>query len=127
MAVECGGVLKYVIPTALHGEAAETIAVGESCWIGTDGLIYVCDNGKSDVVHGWAIRPYTIGQEVTLATEIRLNVLTTQTIGARVYSGAVSGGSAPSTTLTAAGVVCGVAESANAVFCRAPAPAAAGN
>ncbi len=126
MAVECGGVLKYVIPTSLHGEAAETIAIGESCYISTDGLIYVVDNGKSDVVHGWAIKGYTIGQEVTLATEIRLNVLTTQTIGARVYTGNVSGGSAPSTTLASNGVVCGVAESANVIFCRAPIPGADG-
>ena len=127
MAITCDGVLKYTIPSCLHGEAAETIATGESCWIGTDGLVNVCDNSKYDVVHGWAIKPYAAGKEVTLATECRLNVTTTQTIGARVYSGAVSGGSAPSTTLTADGVVCGVAESANVVFVRTPAPAADGS
>jgi len=127
MAVACDGVLKYSVPSCLQGIAAEAILIGESCWIGTDGLIYLCDNSKYDVCHGWAIKGYAAGAMVTLATECRLKVTTTQTIGARVYTGAVSGGSAPSTSLSANGVVCGVAETASIVSIKAPVPAADGS
>ena len=126
MAVACDGVLKYSVPSCLQAVAAETILIGESCFIGSDGLAYVVDNGLSTIVHGWALQTYAAGEMVTLMTECRLKVTTTQTIGARVYTGAVSGGSAPSTTLTASGVVCGVAETASIVFVRTPPPAADG-
>jgi len=126
MAVACDGVLKYTIPSCLQAVAAEIILVGESCFIGSDGLAYLVDNGLSTLVHGWAIKTYAAGEMVTLATECRLKVTTTQTIGARVYTGAVSGGSAPSTSLASNGVVCGVAETASIVFVRTPVPAADG-
>ena len=126
MAVACEGVKMYDIRTTLKAVAAETIEVGESCYIHTDGLVYVVDNGKSDVVHGWALAYAAVGSEVTLVTTARMLVDTTQTIGARLYTGAVAGGSVPSTTFAATGVVCGFAITASLIFVNVPTPAADG-
>jgi len=126
MAVTCEGIRMYDIRTTIKGVAAETIEVGESCYIHTDGLIYVVDNGKSDVVHGWALDHAIVGDELTLVTTARIEVDTTQTIGARLYTGATSGGNVPSTTLAATGVICGFAITASLVFVNVPTPAADG-
>jgi len=105
---------------------AETITQGESVYIHTDGLIYAVDNGKSDVCHGWALADgVASGAPITIVKYCRMKVDTTQTIGARVYTGAVAGGSAPSTTLSATGLVVGWAVAADEVIVTAPNPPAA--
>lgn len=124
--VECIGIDMYDIRTTIKAEAAETIEIGESCYVHTDGLAYVVDDGKSDVVHGWALAYAVDGQQVTLVTTARVKLDTTQTIGARLYTGAVAGGSPPSTTFAATGVVCGFAITATLVFVNVPTPAADG-
>jgi len=126
MAVTCSGIDMYDIRTTVKVPAGEDIDIGESCYIHTDGEAYVVDNGKSDVVHGWALESASENDELTLITTGRMKVGTTQTIGARLYTGAVSGGSAPSTTLATDGVVCGFAIEANLVFVNVPTPAADG-
>jgi len=126
MAVASQGISMYDIRTSVKAVAAEAITQGFSCYIHTDGLAYRCDNGKSDVCHGWALNTVAAGDMVTLVTTCRMEVDTVQTIGARIYSGNVAAGSAPSTTLTANGVVCGYAISADQVFANVPTPAADG-
>lgn len=116
----------YEPRTTLKAVAVETIEKGESVYIHTDGLVYVVDNTKSDVCHGWALEAAAAGDYLTIVTEGRLNIVTTQTIGARVYTGNVAGGSAPSTTLAAVGVICGYAVTANLVALRVVSPAADG-
>lgn len=126
MAVTCDGIEMYDIRTSIKTVAGEAIGYGESCYISTDGEAYVVDNGKSTVVHGWALEAAAEGATITLVTTCRMLVDATQTIGARVYTGAVSGGSAPSTTLASNGVVCGYAIAADKVFLNVPVPAADG-
>lgn len=126
MAVASEGITMYDIRTTIKRAAAEAITQGMSVYIHTDGLAYRVDAGKSDVVHGWALTTVAAGVELTIVTTCRMEVDTTQTIGARIYTGAVAAGSAPSTTLAATGVVCGFAISADQVFCNVPTPAADG-
>jgi len=126
MAVTCEGIEMYDIRTTIKVQAAETIEIGESCYIHTDGKAYVVDNGKYDVVHGWALDAASEDDWITLVTTCRMIVDTTQTIGARVYTGGVSGGSAPSTTFATTGVVCGYALTATKLFLNVPTPAADG-
>jgi len=122
----CTGIEMYDPRTTIKAVAVEDVEIGESCYIHTDGLAYLVDNGKSDVCHGWALTARSAGQEVTLVTEARMLVDTAQTIGARLYTGAHAGGSAPSTTFAASGVVVGFAIGAYKVFVMAPIPAANG-
>jgi hypothetical protein len=126
MSVVCEGITFYDPREAIKAEAAEAIGYGESCYVSTDGKAYLVDNGKSDVCHGWALKAVAAGTKVTLVRECRMDVGTTQTIGARAYTGGVAGGSAPSTTLAATGVVVGFAVSATKLSLRAPMPAADG-
>jgi hypothetical protein len=126
MAITCEGVLFFDIRTAIKGVAGEAISMGESCYVHTDEEIYVVDNGKSDVCHGWALEDAAEGDEVTLVTTARLKVDTAQTVGARLYTGAVAGGSAPSTTHAATGVVVGFAYGDYEIFVNVPTPAADG-
>lgn len=126
MAVTCNGIEMYDIRTTIKAKAAEAIDIGESCRIANDGKIYVVDDGKSDVCHGWPIEAAALDDEIILATTCRMFVDTTQTPGARLYTGAVAGGSAPSTTFATTGVVVGFAISTSLVFCNIPTPAANG-
>lgn len=126
MAVTCLDITMYDPRDTVKAVAAEAIGLGESCFISSDGLVYVVDNVKSDVCHGWALKAYAAGDEVTLVTACRMKPNATQTKGARVYTGAVAGGSCPSTTLAAAGIVVGYAMSADIVYLRTPVPAANG-
>lgn len=125
-AVICDGIEMYDIRTTIKAQLAEEADLGESCYISTDGKAYLVDNGKYDVVHGWALEPGDADEYITLVTTCRMLVDTTQTIGARIYTGAISGGSAPSTTHATNGVVCGFAIEAKKVFCNIPTPAANG-
>ncbi len=106
--VTCEGITMYDPRHSFKAVAAEALSEGESVYVSTDGLVYAVDNGKNDVVHGWALTSIASGRMVTVVTYCRMKVDTAQTIGARVYAGQVSGGSAPSTTL-GAGIVCGFA------------------
>jgi len=108
---------------AVPGEA---LTQGESVYISSDGLVYAVDDGKSDVCHGWALTDGVAnGAPITIVKYCRMKVDTTQTIGARVYTGAVSGGSAPSTTYAATGLVVGWAIADDEVIVTAPNPPAA--
>ena len=109
MPVICEGIVMYDPRHTSKAVAAEALTMGESVFIASDGLVYAVDNGKSDVCHGWALTDIAAGRMVTIVHFCRMELDTIQVIGARVYTGAVSGGSAPSTTLIAAGVVCGFA------------------
>lgn len=126
MSVTCEGIKFFDLRTTIKAEAGESISMGESCYISSDGEAYVVDNGKADVVHGWALQDASEGDNLTLATKCRMQVDTSQTIGARVYTGNVSGGSAPSTTLSANGVVCGFAWDTYKIYCEIPTPGADG-
>lgn len=127
MAVTCEGIIFYDIRTCIKGEAGEAISMGESCYIANaDGLIYIVDNGKSDVCHGWALMDYVAGDPVTLVTTAKMKVDTAQANGGMLYTGALAGGSAPSTTLAAAGVVVGYAYADYEVFVNVPTPTADG-
>ena len=110
--VTCEGITMYDPRHATKAVAAEALTEGESVYVSSDGLVYAVDNGKSTVCHGWALTTVAAGIMVTIVTYCRMKVDTAQTIGARVYTGAVSGGSPPSTTLTAAGTVVGWAVAA---------------
>lgn len=124
--VTCYGIDMYDPRTAQKAKAAEDIGLGESVYISTDGLAYLVDNGKYDVMHGVALTATDSGEYVTIVTQCRMHLATTQTIGARIYTGAVSGGSAPSTTLAATGVICGYALTADRVYVNVPTPGADG-
>ena len=127
MSVTCQGIAFYDPRHSIKAEAAETIPLGASCRLASDGKIYVVDNSKSDVCHGFALEAAVAGQQLTLVGYCRMKVSATQTIGARVYTGAVSGGSAPSTTLSASGLIVGFAWKSDEVVVRAAtAPAADG-
>jgi len=126
MAVVCSGISAYDLRLSIKAITAEAIGLGESVRIANDGLAYLVDNGKSDVCHGWVLEAAGAGVMVTIVTKCRMKVSTTQTIGARAYTGGVAGGSAPSTTLAAAGVVVGYAWQADALMLQVPIPAADG-
>ena len=119
MSVTCQGIAFYDPRHSIKAEAGETIPLGASCRLASDGKLYVVDNSKSDVCHGFALEAAVAGQYITLVGYCRMKVGATQTIGARVYTGAVSGGSAPSTTLSAAGLVVGFAWKADEIVVRA--------
>ncbi len=86
---------------SFKAQAGEALSLGESVWLATDGKVYANDDegGKNVVCHGWALKDAAEGDTITITTYCRMDVDVTQTIGARVGIGAVSGGSAPSTTL----------------------------
>jgi hypothetical protein len=126
MAVVSTDISMYDPRDTLKAVAAEAIGLNESCYISSDGLAYLVDNTKNDVCHGWAVKAVAVGEEVTLATACRIKPATAQTPGARVYTGNIAGGSCPSTTLAATGIVVGHAMSTTIIYCRAPVPAANG-
>lgn len=110
--VTCEGITMYDPRHSFKAVAGEALSEGESVYVSSDGLVYAVDNGKSDVCHGWALTTVASGRMVTVVGYCRMKLDTAQTIGARVYTGAVSGGSPPSTTLSASGVVVGWAVAA---------------
>ena len=112
--VTCEGITMYDPRHSIKAVAAEALSEGESVYISSDGLVYAVDNGKSDVCHGWALTDIAAGRMVTVVTYCRMKLDTTQTIGARVYTGQVSGGAPPSTTY-GAGLVIGFAIAADMV------------
>ena len=126
MAVASTGITMYDIRTTIKLTAGEAITQGMSVRIAAAGTAWRVDAGQSDVVHGWALTTVGAGDEITLATTCRMNVDTAQAPGARLYTGNVAAGSAPSTTFAAVGVICGFAVSATQVFCNVPEPAADG-
>ncbi|MCK4265915.1 MAG: hypothetical protein KAX31_01445 [Thermoplasmata archaeon] len=124
MAVANLGITMYDIRTTLKVLAVTGITQAMSVYIDANGANR-CD-ADNDVVHEWALTTVGTGDELTIATTCRMNVDTAQTIGARLYTGNVAAGSAPSTTFAAVGVVCGFAVTAAQVFCNVPTPAADG-
>ena len=116
----------YDIRTTIKVPAGEAITSGMSVRVSAAGTAWRVDAGKSDVVHGWALTTVVTGAELTIVTTCRMEVDTAQTIGARIYTGNVAAGSAPSTTFAAVGVVCGFAVEADKIFCNVPTPAADG-
>ena len=110
--VTCEGITMYDPRLSFKAVAAEALSEGESVYVSSDGLVYAVDNGKSDVCHGWALTDIAIGRMVTVVGYCRMKLDTIQTIGARVYTGNVSGGSPPSTTLSASGTIVGWAVAA---------------
>jgi len=88
---------------SFKAQAGEVLSMGESLWLATDGKVYAIDNegGKNVVCHGWALEDAAEDDWITVVTYCRMTTDATETIGARVGVGAVSGGSAPSTTLAA--------------------------
>lgn len=125
MAVVCSGVSMYDIRTTIKAVAAEAIGLGQSIYVSTDGLAYVVDNGKNDVCHGWALTAAAAGAPLTVVTTCRMDVAVDQTIGARAYTGAQAGGSAPTTTL-ATGIIVGYAWQVRRLYLQVPNPAADG-
>ena len=126
MAVASEGITMYDIRTTLKVTAGEAITMGMSVRIAAAGTAWRVDAGQSDVVHGWALTTVAAGDELTVVTTCRQAVDTAQTIGARLYTGNVAAGSAPSTTFAAVGVICGFAVTASQIFCNVPEPAADG-
>lgn len=124
--VTCEGIVMTDPRDSIKVEAAEALYEGYSCYVGSDGLAYLCDDNKSTVCHGFALTDIAAGRKVTLVKWCRMKVGTTQTPGARIYTGLIAGGSAPSTTLSADGIVVGHAISDDLVYAAAPAPAADG-
>jgi len=114
----------YDIRTTIKAVAAETIEYGESIFIGSDGLAYVVDNGLNTICHGWALEAAAAGDQITFVTTCRMDLETAQTPGARVRTGQVAGGSAPSTSHLA-GVVVGFAITTSKVFLNVPSQPAA--
>jgi len=125
MAIVCSGITGYDVRVSVKAVAAEALTYGESVRISTDGLAYAVDNGKSDVCHGWVLESCAAGDMVTIVNKCRMTVDTAQTIGARAYTGATAGGSAPSTTV-GTGIIVGYAWQANKLMLVAPVPAADG-
>lgn len=127
MAVVCNGISMYDIRTTLKRVAGEAITMGHSVWIATDGLAYNVDNGKSDLVHGFALFTVAADDMLTIVTTCRMEVGTAQTIGNRAYCGDVgTTGSAPGTGLTNTTQVCGFAYKADGLFLQVPTPTADG-
>ena len=124
-AVECTGILNYDPHDTIKVTAGEDLSMGECCYIHTDGEAYAVDDGLSTKVAGVALKDISENEKITLITRCRMKVDTTQTIGARIYTGAVSGGSAPSSTLATDGVCCGYAYESDKVYFTAPCQPAA--
>lgn len=78
-------------------DALDTLTRGEACYFHTDGTIRSCDNGKSDLFHGCALKDYAAGTMATLITHGRLNVTTAQTIAGEALVPNTSGGGPPDT------------------------------
>ena len=125
MPVLCEGIVMYDPRHSFKGLCAEDIEQGHSVYLSSDGLIYLVDDGKNDVCHGWALEPGAEGETITVVKYCRMKVDTAQTIGAMAYTGQLAGGSAPSTSLAAAGLIVGWAYAADAVIVTAPNPPAA--
>ena len=126
MAVTCSGITSYDLRVSIKAVTAEDIGLGESVYISSDGLAYLVDNGKSTVCHGWALKAAAEGTQLTIVTKCRMRVGTAQTPGAMASTGAVSGGSTPSTTLYGGGIVVGHAITDDLLFLQVPTPAADG-
>ena len=121
MAVVCAGITAYDLRVSVKGVSGEALTYGESVYIAADGLIYAVDNGKNDVCHGWVLKTCAAGVTVTVVNKCRMRSETAQTPGQRAFTGAVAGGSAPSTTL-AAGVVVGYAITTDLLMLEAQMP-----
>ena len=126
MPVLCEGIVMY---DPRHGFKApvgdEAILQGESVFINSDGELEPVDDAGSQPCHGWALEDGAIGDTITVVRYCRMKLNTAHTIGARVYTGAVAGGSPPSTTFSAVGPVVGWAYASDAVIITAPNPPAA--
>ena len=83
--------------TTVKATADEDMTRGECCYLHTDGKARLCDNGKSDEFVGCALKDYDEGDKAVLVTHGRLNVTTTQTIGALAKVPNTSGGGPPDT------------------------------
>jgi len=88
---------------SFKAQAGEALSMGESLYLATDGKVYAIDDegGKNVVCHGWALGDAVENDTIIVIVYCRMDVDVTQTRGAPVGIGAVSGGSAPSTTLAA--------------------------
>jgi len=117
------GIKMFDIRTTIKAEAGEAITMGHSVWVDTSGKAWNCDDTQTDIVHGWALTTVEESDMLTIVTTCRMEVATTQIIGNMVYTGEVSGGSAPSTTLATDGIPCGFAYAANMIFLFVPIPA----
>ena len=123
MPVVCEGIVMYDPRHSFKAPVGdEAILQGESVYLNSSGTLEPVDDGKSDVCHGWALEDGATGDVITVVKYCRMKVDTAQTIGALVYTGTVAGGSPPSTTLAAAGLVVGWAYAADAVIVTAPNP-----
>lgn len=125
MAVASLGISMYDIRTTIKVVAVEAITMGMSVYINANGANRV-DVGKDDVVHGWALTSVAADDMLTVVTTCRMDVDTAQTPGARIFSGNVGAGSAPSTTLLNTTPACGFAITTTQIFCNVPTPAADG-
>ncbi len=105
----------------LKAVTAEAITMGTCCWIDTDGLVYLTDNGE-DRIHGCALTTEAAGNEIVLVTHGRLKVVDTNTIGALIYGQQNAGGSVPNTTTT--GQICGFSIEATLLFVHIDSPSA---
>lgn len=123
MPVLCEGIVMYDPRHAFKAPVGdEDILQGESVYLNSSGELEPVDGTKYDVCHGWALEDGVDGDVITVVRYCRMKVNTAQTIGARVYTGAVAGGSPPSTTFATDGLVVGWAYAADAVIVTAPNP-----
>lgn len=125
MPILCEGIVMYDPRHSFKAPAGEAIPRGHSVYLTSAGTLWLVDDGKNDVCHGWALEAAAIGDVITVVRYCRMKVDTAQTIGAMAYTGTLAGGSAPSTTLAAAGLIVGWAYAADAVIVTAPNPPAA--
>ena len=125
MPVLCEGIVMYDPRHSFKAAVGdEAILQGESVYLNSSGVLEPVDDGKNDVCHGWALEDGATGDTITVVKYCRMKVDTAQTIGARVYTGAVAGGSPPSTTFATNGLIVGWAYAADAVIVTAPNPPA---
>ena len=126
MPVICEGIVMYDPRHSFKGTVGdEAVLQGESVFITSSGVIEPVDDAGSQPCHGWALKDGAIGEVITVVRFCRMKVDTAQTIGARVYTGAVAGGSPPSTTFATDGLVVGWAYATDAIIVTAPNPPAA--
>ena len=126
MPVLCEGIVMYDPRHSFKAPVGdEAILQGESVYINSDGELEPFDDGGGQPCHGWALEDGATGDVITVVKYCRMKLDTPQTIGARVYTGAVAGGSPPSTTFATDGLVVGWAYAADAVIVTAPNPPAA--
>ena len=116
MSVKSPGWAGYDTRTLIRARSGEALELGQSCFIADDGLAYLCDNESPDRFHGSALSAAAQGGHVVLVTHGFLELDERQTPGARLYTGAIAGGSAPSTTHASDGVVAGFAVEEHLVF-----------